>query len=150
MMKESFEVAKTLAWTLLDVEEKAKFSEMYNLEQQKYGIHIHCGDGSISKSGTSAGIAITVLFYSIFKNIPIPSNIAITGEASLDGCATEIGALENKVLGGIKAGVDKFIFPKQNINHYNDLMKKNKDIIPENIKFFPVEKIQEVIDIVFL
>ena len=149
MMKESFEVAKTLAWTLLDAKEKSTFSEMYNLEKQKYGIHIHCGDGSISKSGTSAGIAITVLFYSLFKNIAIPSNIAITGEASLDGCATEIGALENKVLGGIKAGVDKFIFPKQNINHYNELIKKNKDIIPENIKFFPVEKIQEVIDIVF-
>ena len=150
MMKESFEVAKTLAWTLLDVKEKTTFSEMYNLEKQKYGIHIHCGDGSISKSGTSAGIAITVLFYSLFKNIPIPSNIAITGEASLDGCATEIGALENKVLGGIKAGVDKFIFPKQNINHYNELMTKNKDIIPDNIQFFPVEKIQEVIDIVFV
>jgi ATP-dependent Lon protease len=147
MMKESFEVAKSLAWSLVNTQDQQNFTEKYNGEKQKFGIHIHCGDGSINKSGTSAGIAITILFYSLFKKLAIPSCIAITGEATLDGQVTEIGALENKVLGGIKAGVTKFIFPKQNLRDYEDLIENNKHIC--GIQFFPVDTIQEVINIIF-
>jgi ATP-dependent Lon protease len=150
MMKESFEVAKTLAWSLVDDVAKEKFKIRYNCESQKFGIHIHCGDGSISKSGTSAGIAITVLLYSLFTDLPISSEIAITGEATLDGNVTEIGALNYKFIGGIKAGVKRFIFPKQNMKHYDEFKAnaENKELV-KGIQFHPVETIQEVLEIIF-
>jgi hypothetical protein len=37
-----------------------QLNKMYNGDQ-KFGIHLHMGDGGVSKSGTSAGIAITIL-----------------------------------------------------------------------------------------
>jgi ATP-dependent Lon protease len=149
MMKESFEVAKTVAWSLLDETTRTELRNKYNGEQ-KFGIHIHCGDGSISKSGTSAGVAITVLLYSIFKNLPIKTSFAITGEVTLDGAVNEIGALEYKFLGGIKAGVQQFLFPKENMKNYLDFLNNYKPAEKEkSILFHPVSSIDEVIDIIF-
>jgi ATP-dependent Lon protease len=148
MMKESFEVAKTLAWSMLDKETQDEITNTDKSCSSFGGIHIHCGDGSISKSGTSAGVAITVLIFSLLKNMPIPRNLAITGEVGLDGSVNEIGALDYKIIGGIKAGVTTFIFPEQNLHHYNLFQENNKSVI-QNVKFYPVKSIHEVIQIVF-
>ena len=43
----------------------------------------------------------------------IKNNIAITGEINLNGRVTAIGGLDLKILGGIRAGVDTFIYPKE-------------------------------------
>lgn len=68
------------------------------------------GDGSIEKSGTSAGIAVTILLYSLLNNKKIKHDFAVTGEAGdLNGKVGEIGALKTKIIYGIKAGV-KILF----------------------------------------
>jgi ATP-dependent Lon protease len=151
MMKESFEVSKTLAWDLLEENAKENFLNLYNSSSQKYGVHIHCGDGSISKSGTSAGVAITLLLYSIFNNKPISNRFAITGEVSLDGSVSEIGALEYKLLGGIKHGIKKFLFPSKNINDYHLFLEtsQKENLNLESIQFFPIQTIQDAIKIIF-
>jgi ATP-dependent Lon protease len=111
MMKESMHIALTLAYNLTGEERKKQLREKYDGEY-KYGMHIHSGDGSINKSGTSAGIAITICLYSLLNNIKIKNTFGVTGEANLDGSVNEIGALNYKFIGGIKAGVTSFIFPK--------------------------------------
>ena len=57
-----------------------------------------------------------------------------------------------KILGGIRAGVKTFIFPKQNVKDYDKIIEKykDKDVIPEEITFISVEHISEVLDIVFV
>jgi ATP-dependent Lon protease len=142
-MKESMNVALTLAWNLTP-------QNMKNLFSNQYGIHIHCPEGATPKDGPSAGTAITTTIYSLFNNKKIKYNVAITGEITLDGKVTEIGGLDLKFLGGIKAGVTEFLYPKENQKDYNSFMEKYKDDkIINGIQFYAVENIEEVFELVF-
>jgi endopeptidase La len=147
VMKESMNVALTLAWNLTSDENKAK---ILNSLDKNNGVHIHCPEGSTPKDGPSAGTAITTCIYSLINNKKIKYDIGITGEITLDGKVTEIGGLDLKFLGGIKAGIKEFIFPKENESDYNKFIEKYKDEdIINNIKFVSVNTIEEVFDIIF-
>jgi ATP-dependent Lon protease len=146
VMKESMNVALTLAWNLTSFELKNEITQKY----QNYGIHIHCPDTSTPKDGPSAGTAITTTIYSLFNNKKIKCDVAITGEICLDGNVTEIGGLDLKFLGGINAGVKEFIYPNENKKDYDKFMEKYKDDeIVKDIHFFGVSRIEEVFELVF-
>ena len=151
MMRESFAISFTLAFNLLDLDRKEELTKIYETTKCT-GIHMHMGDGSINKSGTSAGIAISVLMYSILSNKKIKHDFAITGEAAdLRGKVGEIGALKYKFIGGIRAGVKNFIFPENNIHDYNMFMKKYKDNkLIEGISFYPVKDLNQVIELIIV
>ena len=150
MMKESIYVSLTLAWSLTNNLVQDTVRDLYE-KKYKYGIHLHAGDGSINKSGTSAGIAISILIYSLLNNRKINNTFGVTGEANLDGSVNEIGALNHKFIGGIKAGIKSFIFPKENLKDYNDFIIKYKDNpIIEGINFYPISNIQEAFDLIFI
>ena len=152
VMKESMTVAKTLAWNLAckDYPEHME-KTIKNMEKFKnQGIHIHVPEGATPKDGPSAGTAITVALYSLYTNKKIKYDIAITGEMCLQGKVTAIGGLDLKILGGIKAGVKTFIFPKENEKDFKDFMEKYKDHPDvDGITFLQLETIQEVLKYVF-
>jgi ATP-dependent Lon protease len=111
---------------------------------------VHCPEGSVPKDGPSAGVAITTAIYSLFMNKKIKNTIGITGEISLDGIVTQIGGLDLKILGGMKAGVNEFIYPEENERDYNNFIEKHKDDESiKNIKFNKVKNIKEVFLIIF-
>lgn len=148
VMKESMNVALTLAWNLTSEENKSIILKEH--KQNQSGIHIHCPEGSVPKDGPSAGTAITVDIYSLLNNLKIKNTFAITGEISLDGCISEIGGLDLKILGGIKAGITDFIYPKENEKDFNEFMEKySKQNILNEISFHSVEKIEEVFNLIF-
>ena len=150
VMRESMNVALTLAWNLTSSEQKSSIISYHGGVGNCQGVHIHCPDGATEKDGPSAGTAITTTIYSLLNNLKIKHNIAITGEITLEGNVTEIGGLDLKILGGIKAGVTEFIYPKENQNDYETFMEKYKN--SENIsqiKFHSVEQINDVFAIVF-
>jgi ATP-dependent Lon protease len=141
VMKESMNVALTLAYSLTPKEIQQTIQN---------GLHIHCPDGSTPKDGPSAGAAITTTIYSLFNNLKIKRNIAITGEITLTGNITAIGGLDLKILGGIKAGVNTFLFPKENEKDFNKFMEKYKDDeLTKDIVFISVEDIHDVLSMVF-
>jgi ATP-dependent Lon protease len=151
VMKESMNVALTLAWNLTPIEIKKQLILENDSDGCINGIHIHCPEGSIPKDGPSAGTAITTAIYSILNNKKIRYDIAITGEISLDGNVTEIGGLDLKILGAIKAGVKKILFPVENQKEYDNFMDKYKDNdIIIGIQFQPVNTIEDVLKIVFV
>jgi ATP-dependent Lon protease len=149
VMKESMNVAKTLAWSLLTEDEMARNLEMFTKTKMQ-GIHIHCPEGATPKDGPSAGTAITCVLYSLLTNKKIDNRIAITGEINLQGHVTAIGGLDLKIMGGINGGVTTFIFPKDNKKDYDEFMEKNgtKDEI-KSIIFIQVSSIQEVLGMIF-
>ena len=150
VMKESGNVAKSLAWKLTSSKRrKALLKQFENTKMQ--GVQLHCPEGATPKDGPSAGTAMTVAMYSLFNNKKVKNDIAITGEINLQGAVTAIGGLKLKILGGIKAGVKLFIFPKSNQKDFDKFLEKykNKPII-KGIKFHPVEHISEVLKLVFV
>jgi ATP-dependent Lon protease len=150
VMKESMNVAKTLAWKLTTKSKKKSFITESN-KTKMHGIHIHCPEGATPKDGPSAGTAITTAIFSLLNGKMIKNNIAITGEINLQGKVTAIGGLKLKILGGIKAGVLEFIFPKDNEKDFKEFMEKygEKDMV-KNIIFHQVTNIQEVLTLVFV
>jgi ATP-dependent Lon protease len=149
VMKESMNVAKTLAWNLTDLEKKKELIQFFE-ESRSQGLHIHCPEGAISKDGPSAGVAITLVIYSLLNNKKIKNDIAITGEINLQGDITAIGGLEYKIIGGINAGIKTFLYPKLNHNHFQDFLEKYENKIPlNNIKFIEVSNILETFSYVF-
>ena len=89
--------------------------------------------------------------YSLFNKKKVKNTIALTGEINLQGRVTAIGGLKLKILGGIKAGVKEFIYPKENQKDYDKFMEKYSDKpVIAGIKFHPVENIQQVLKLVFL
>mgnify|MGYP003975700291 FL=1 len=150
VMKESMNVAKTLAWQLTTDERKKELVEYFK-ETNNQGLHIHCPEGAVPKDGPSAGTAITVTLYSLFNNKKINNKLAITGEMNLQGKVTAIGGLDLKILGGIRAGVKTFLFPKENDKEFKKFWEKYKDnIIVEGIEFKQVDNINEVLKLVYI
>ena len=150
VMKESMSVAKTIAWSLLTRNEMDTIRN--DLEKTKnQGVHVHTPEGATPKDGPSAGTAIVIVFYSLFTGKKIRNDVAITGEICLQGNVTSIGGLELKILGGIRAGVKTFLFPKDNDKDYCDFKKKYVDNpILNGITFLPITTVKEAIDIVIL
>jgi ATP-dependent Lon protease len=148
VMKESMSVAKTLAWSLLTKEQMIKLKTDNECNQ---GIHIHVPEGATPKDGPSAGTAITIVLYSLFSNKQIRNDVAITGEICLQGNVTAIGGLDLKILGGIRSGVKRFLFPKENDKDFKDFMEKygKKDIV-KGIEFFHIETIDDAIKLAML
>jgi len=148
VMKESMNVAKSLAWNLTLNSTKKKLITQFS-ETKCQGLHIHCPEGSTSKDGPSAGAAITTAIYSLFNNKKISNTIAITGEINLQGEVTAIGGLEMKIMGGIKAGVKTFIYPKENARDCREWKTNNDELLYADIQFYEVSTIQDVFKIIF-
>jgi endopeptidase La len=142
VMKESMNVALTLAWKLTSQEKKDKYMT------HKLGIHIHCPDGATPKDGPSAGACITTTIYSLLNDLPIRNTCAITGEINLQGNVTMIGGLQLKILGAIKAGAKEVIYPDQNQMDFDKFIEKY-ETVASGITFHRVKTIQDVFCILF-
>lgn len=74
----------------------------------------------------------------------IRNDVAMTGEINLKGNITEIGGLEQKIMGGIRAGVKTFLYPKQNVRDFDKFMEKYADNkLIQRIQFISVSEIAE-------
>lgn len=146
VMKESMNVARTLAWSLTSSDRKAELVKEFE-KTKTQGVHIHCPDGATPKDGPSAGTAITVTLYSLLNDRKIKNTIAITGEMSLQGDVTAIGGLDLKIIGGIQAGVKTFLFPEENVKDFKKFMEKySENPIVEGIQFIPISRIEEALE----
>ena len=149
VMKESMHVSLTVAWNLTSEDKKQKIRKLYDGENNKYGINIHPGDGSVQKDGPSAGGIITLVLYSLLNDLPIKARFAMTGEIQMSGHVTAIGGLNHKILGSLKAGVKEFIYPKENKKDFDDFYEKYKDDERlKDIKFYEVDHISEALALI--
>jgi len=149
VMKESMNVAKTLAWSLCTDETRTKWIQQIE-DNKTLGIHIHCPEGAVSKDGPSAGTAITIAIYSLLNGRPINNMVAITGEIDLNGNIMAIGGLDNKIIGSVNAGITTILYPKDNDREFKEFLEKHGEILDKKIKFVQVDKIQDVFPYVFV
>lgn len=146
VMKESMNVAHTVAWNLIDRNTQIELKEKY----KNQAMHIHVPEGATPKDGPSAGMAITLVIYSLLLNKPIPNHFAFTGEITLRGKVTKIGGLDLKLIGGIYSGVTSFVISKDNEDDLNKFKNENKDFDKlKEVTFHIVETIDDAIKVVF-
>ncbi|MBC8086331.1 MAG: endopeptidase La [Phycisphaerae bacterium] len=105
--------------------------------------HIHVPAGAIPKDGPSAGIAIATALVSEMSNRKVRRDVSMTGEITLRGRVLPIGGLKEKVLGAHRAGIKHIIVPKANEADLEDV----PDEVREQLKFYPVETLREVLEI---
>ena len=106
-------------------------------------MHIHVPEGATPKDGPSAGIAMCTALVSSFTDIPVRSEVAMTGEITLRGEVLPIGGLKEKLLAARRGGIETVIIPHENERDLQEV----PDNIKENLTIRPVKWIDEVLSI---
>ena len=84
------------------------------LDPADYDVHINViGGGNID--GPSAGLAIFMALYSAMTQTPLPQDVAITGELSIQGKVRPVGGVIEKLYAARQAGMRAMIVPKENL-----------------------------------
>ncbi len=105
------------------------------LDLNDFDVHVNViGGGKID--GPSAGVAITLAIISCLTNRPIPQNIAVTGEISIQGKVKAVGGVIEKIYGARQAGITRVFVPKEN---WKDVPADLDDI-----EIIPIETVQEI------
>ena len=103
-------------------------------------IHIHVPEGATPKDGPSAGISMALAVASSLTNVPVRSDVAMTGEITLRGEVLEIGGLKEKLLAALRGGIKEVIIPKDNEKDLAEIPKNVK----KGLKIHPVKFVDEV------
>ena len=111
---------------------------------EEQDIHIHVPEGATPKDGPSAGAAMTTALTSVLSNIPVRSDVAMTGEITLRGEVLKIGGLKEKLLAARRGGIKVVLIPEGNVRD----LKEVPDNIKADLDIKPVRWIDEVLDIV--
>jgi len=151
VMRESMNVALTVAWDLTDASVQRDLREKYDKDGNRTGINIHTGDNAVSKDGPSGGCAITIVIYSLLNQIAIKPEIGVTGEIQMSGEVTAIGGLSHKIQGSLKQGVKVFLYPKENKRDFDAFYEKyGTDEKLNGITFHAIDHVREALDIVLV
>ncbi|HZS65678.1 MAG TPA: endopeptidase La, partial [Burkholderiales bacterium] len=129
VMKESAQAALTLARTTL--------GDGYD----NVDIHVHVPAGATPKDGPSAGVAMFLAITSLLLDVPVRSDVAMTGEISLRGLVLPIGGVKEKTLAALRAGIKTVMLPKRNEKDLEDVPAEAK----AKLEFVFLERVEDAI-----
>jgi len=109
---------------------------------QKTDLHIHLPEGATPKDGPSAGGAIVTAIVSILTDIPVRSDVAMTGEITLRGEVLPIGGLKEKLLAAGRGGIKIVLIPEENVKDLTEI----PDEIKNRLEIRPVRWIEQVLE----
>lgn len=116
------------------------FRALTGQELNHYDVHVNVvGGGNID--GPSAGVAILAAIISAVKGLPIPQDLAVTGEISIRGKVKAVGGLHPKIYGAKQGGVKTVFIPKDNMDNIPQVV--------EGIKVVPIDHVCEFLSVIF-
>ena len=105
-----------------------------------YDVHVNViGGGNID--GPSAGVAILTAIISAVKGLPVPQDIAVTGEISIRGKVKAVGGLHPKIYGAKQAGVKTVYIPSENWDSISQ--------VTESVEVVPIANVAEFLKVIF-
>ncbi len=105
-----------------------------------YDLHVNVvGGGNIE--GPSAGAAVLAAMYSAVKDWPIRTDLAVTGEISLQGKIKPVGGIQEKIYGAKQAGIKKIFIPETNLR---DVYTRFSEI-----EVIGISTAQELLELIF-
>jgi len=107
---------------------------------QKLDVHVHVPEGATPKDGPSAGVGMVTALVSALTDIPVKSEVAMTGEITLRGEVLPIGGLKEKLLAAHRGGISTVLIPHENAKDLVEIPKNIKD----KLDILPVKWIDEV------
>jgi ATP-dependent Lon protease len=137
VMKESIQAATTVVRSRSAV---LGISEDF---YQRYDLHIHVPEGATPKDGPSAGVGMCTALVSALTNIPVRSDVAMTGEITLRGEILPIGGLKEKLLAAHRGGITTTLIPYENEKDLAEIPKNIKD----KLNIVPVRWIDQVLEL---
>jgi ATP-dependent Lon protease len=109
---------------------------------QKLDVHIHVPEGATPKDGPSAGVGMCSALVSALTDIPVKSDVAMTGEITLRGEILPIGGLKEKLLAAHRGGISTVLIPEENEKDLVEIPKNIKD----KLTIVPVKWIDQVME----
>lgn len=104
-------------------------------------VHVHVPEGAIPKDGPSAGITILTSLVSMYTEIPVRRDVAMTGEITLRGRILPIGGLKEKLLAAVRGGIKTVLIPKDNEKDLKDIPQSVKNVL----RIVPVETVEQIL-----
>ena len=136
VMTESIQAAMTV------VRSRAKVLGIAEDFYQKLDVHVHVPEGATPKDGPSAGVGMCTALVSALTDIPVKSDVAMTGEITLRGEVLPIGGLKEKLLAAHRGGIGTVLIPEENEKDLAEIPKNIKD----KLAIVPVKWIDEVME----
>lgn len=137
VMQESIQAAMTV------VRSRAQFLGIHPEFHEKKDLHIHVPEGATPKDGPSAGIAMCTALVSVYTDIPVRADVAMTGEITLRGEVLKIGGLKEKLLAAHRGGIKTVLIPQDNESDLREI----PDNIKQDLQIKPVQWIDQVLEI---
>ena len=137
VMKESIQAAMTV------VRSRADVLGIPTNFLEKRDVHVHVPEGAMPKDGPSAGICMCTALISALTGISVKSNVAMTGEITLQGRVLPVGGLKEKLLAARRANIKQVIVPEENMRNIKEVNEK----ILEDLDIKYVSWIDQVLDI---
>jgi ATP-dependent Lon protease len=106
-------------------------------------LHIHVPAGAIPKDGPSAGVTMATAIVSAARQVPVRSDVAMTGEITLSGLVLPVGGIREKAMAARRHGIKTFVLPKGNVQDLAELPEE----VRKDMTFVPAETLQDVLQV---
>ncbi len=106
------------------------------IDPADHDLHVNVvGGGNID--GPSAGLAFFLALYSALTKLPLPQDVAVTGEVSLAGNVRAVGGVVEKLYAARQAGMRAIVLPRENAREI--------DATPEGVEAIAVSTVLEAL-----
>jgi ATP-dependent Lon protease len=104
-------------------------------------IHLHVPAGAVPKDGPSAGVTMVTALTSLATGRAVRSDVAMTGEVTLNGKVLPIGGVKQKLLAAHRAGVSTVFIPLRNEPDLDDVPSEVLAVL----SVIPVGDVREIL-----